>query len=87
MTTHSLICNDSDVIEIFFPYLDNFADFNSKGSLKKTAYFMTKKVGGPKTKTKFQKKIVFGQGVRGGVGKRQQFHKNSYLKNLVGQRY
>ena len=25
-----------------------------------------KKVGGPKTKTKFQKKIEFGQGLRGG---------------------
>ena len=36
-----------------------------KGSLKKkTAYFVTsgKKVGGPKTKTKFQRK-EFGQGV------------------------
>ena len=41
-----------------------------------------KKVGGPRTKTKFQKKIKFGQGPRG-VGKRLQCHKNSYLKNLV----
>ena len=36
-----------------------FAIILGKPSKKKTAYFMTsgKKVGGPRTKTKFQKKI------------------------------
>ena len=42
-----------------------------------------KKIGGPKIKTKFQKKSEFRHGLRGGVGKRLQCHKNSYLKDLV----
>ena len=42
-----------------------------------------KKVGGPKTKTKFHKKKLNLDKFLGGVGKRLQCHKNSYLKNLV----
>ena len=42
-----------------------------------------KKVGGPKIKTKFQKKKVNLDMVLGGVGKRLQCHNNSYLKDLV----
>ena len=42
-----------------------------------------KKVGGPKTKTKFQNIFFNLDKVLGGAGKRIQCHKNSYLKNLV----
>ena len=49
---------------LFFAYIIAI----TKGRLKKTAYFRTsgKKEGGPKTKTKKQKKNEFGQGPRGG---------------------
>ena len=43
----------------------------------------SKKVGGPKTKKKFQKIFFNLDKVLWGVGKRLQCHKNSYLKNLV----